>query len=355
MYTREQTRKIKVGNIHIGGGSDIVVQSMTNTPTKDVEATVQQINDLAAMGCQLIRVAVLDQQDALAVKEIKKHISIPLVTDIHFDYKLALTCIESGADKVRINPGNIGSKENVRKVVEACKARNIPIRIGINSGSIEKELLEKYGHCCPEAMIESASKHVDILEELDFHDICLSFKSSNVPMTIATYRLAAEKWNYPLHLGVTEAGTKSYSLVKSSAALGALLYDGIGDTIRVSISDDCKEEIKAGKKLLKAFGLIKNVPDLISCPTCGRTQYDILPIVHEIEDFLETVNADITVAIMGCAVNGPGEAREADIGIAGGHNEGLLFRHGEIIRKIPQDQLVSVLKEEIINYTKNRD
>ena len=255
-----------------------------------------------------------------------------------------------GADKIRLNPGNIGSEENVRKVVEKCKEYNIPIRIGINSGSIEKVLLEKYGHCCAEAMIESAQKHIDILEKLDFHDICLSFKSSNVPMTIEAYRLAAEKWDFPLHLGLTEAGTKDYSLIKSSAALGTLLNDGIGDTIRISISDDSVEEVKAAKKLLKAFGLTSNVPDLVSCPTCGRLQYDSLSVVHEIEEFLETVNKDIKVAIMGCAVNGPGEAREADIGIAGGVSEGILFKHGEVVRKVKQEDLVKVLKEEILNY-----
>ena len=347
MYTREQTRTIKIGNTTIGGQNRVLIQSMCNTPTKDVEATVAQIKELESYGCEIIRVAVLDQQDALAIREIKQQISIPLVADIHFDYKLALTAIEGGVDKVRINPGNIGSKENVAKVVEACQKHHVPIRIGINSGSIEKELLEKYGHCCPEAMIESAQKHIDILEELNFHDICLSFKSSNVPMTIEAYRQAAERWNYPLHLGLTEAGTKDYSLIKSSAALGTLLNDGIGDTIRISISDNCKEEIKAAKKLLKAFDLIDNVPDLVSCPTCGRLQYDVMPIMHEMEEYLETINADIKVAIMGCAVNGPGEARDADIGVAGGINEGIIFKHGEIYKKVPQEELLETLKKEI--------
>lgn len=350
MYTRENTRQIKVGNLTMGGENKVLIQSMTNTKTRNVEATVAQIRQLEDVGCQIIRVAVFNEEDALAVKEIKKQINIPLVCDIHFDYKLAITCIEMGADKIRLNPGNIGSEENVAKVVEKCKQYNVPIRIGINSGSIEKVLLEKYGHCCAEAMIESAQKHIDILEKHDFHDICLSFKSSNVPMTIEAYRLAAQKWNYPLHLGLTEAGTKDYSLIKSSAALGTLLNDGIGDTIRISISDDCVEEIKAAKKLLKAFDLAHNVPDLVSCPTCGRLQYDVLPIVHEIEEFLETVNKDIKVAIMGCAVNGPGESRDADIGIAGGVNEGILFKHGEVVRKVKQEDLVRVLKEEILNY-----
>ena len=350
MYTRENTRQIKVGNLTMGGENKVLIQSMTNTKTRNVEATVAQIRQLEDVGCQIIRVAVFNEEDALAVKEIKKQINIPLVCDIHFDYKLAITCIEMGADKIRLNPGNIGSEENVAKVVEKCKQYNVPIRIGINSGSIEKVLLEKYGRCCAEAMIESAQKHIDILEKHDFHDICLSFKSSNVPMTIEAYRLAAQKWNYPLHLGLTEAGTKDYSLIKSSAALGTLLNDGIGDTIRISISDDCVEEIKAAKKLLKAFDLAHNVPDLVSCPTCGRLQYDVLPVVHEIEEFLETVNKDIKVAIMGCAVNGPGESRDADIGIAGGVNEGILFKHGEVVRKVKQEDLVRVLKEEILNY-----
>lgn len=350
MHTRENTRQIKVGNIVLGGQNKVIIQSMTNTKTKDVAATVAQIKKLESVGCQLIRVAVLDEKDAEAVKDIKSQIDIPLVCDIHFDYKLAIKCIEMGADKIRLNPGNIGSEENVRKVVEKCKEYNIPIRIGINSGSIEKVLLEKYGHCCAEVMIESAQKHIDILEKLNFHDICLSFKSSNVPMTIEAYRLAAEKWDYPLHLGLTEAGTKDYSLIKSSAALGTLLNDGIGDTIRISISDDSVEEVKAAKKLLKAFNLTTNVPDLVSCPTCGRLQYDSLSVVHEIEEFLETVNKDIKVAIMGCAVNGPGEAREADIGIAGGVSEGILFKHGEVVRKVKQEDLVKVLKEEILNY-----
>jgi len=348
MFPREKTRQITVGNLVMGGQNKVIVQSMCNTHTKDIEATIAQIKQLEACGCELIRVAVLDKEDALAIRKIRNNISIPLVADIHFDYHLAVLAAENGADKIRINPGNIGSKENVRAVVEACRKRNIPIRIGINSGSIEKQLLEKYGHCCPEAMIESAQKHIDILEELDFHDICLSFKSSDVRTTIEAYRLASRTWNYPLHLGVTEAGTKDYSLIKSSAALGTLLNDGIGDTIRVSISDDCREEIKAARRLLKAFDLIKGVPDLVSCPTCGRLQYDVLPIMHKTEEFLETVHADIKVAIMGCAVNGPGEAADADIGVAGGKNEGLLFRKGQIIRKVPQEDLFEVLKEEIL-------
>ncbi len=352
MFKRNQTRKINIAGLTLGGSDEVIIQSMCNTPTRDVEATVAQINQLAAAGCQLIRVAVLDETDARSVKAIRERISIPLVCDIHFDYKLALLCLEAGCDKVRINPGNIGSRENVEKVVNACRQRNVPIRIGINSGSIEKILLEKYGHVCPEAMIESAQKHIDILEELDYRDICLSFKSSNVPMTIETYRQAAQRWDYPLHLGLTEAGTKDYSLIKSSAALGALLNDDIGNTIRISISDDPIEEIKAAKKLLKAFDLIHDVPDLVSCPTCGRTQWDFMNVVNEITDYLETVHKDIKVAVMGCAVNGPGEAREADIGVAGGKKEAILFRHGEIIRKFPQEEILAVLKKEIDTFVK---
>ena len=292
--------------------------------------------------------AVYDQEDARAIREIKAQVSVPLVADIHFDYKLALTAIESGVDKIRINPGNIGARENVVAVVNACKQHQVPIRIGINSGSLEKAVLEKYGRPCAEAMIESARKHVEILEELDFHDICLSFKSSDVMLTIEAYRLASEVFPYPLHLGVTEAGTFTSSAIKSSAALGALLMDGLGDTIRVSVSADPVEELRICKQLLRCFNLIDNVPNLVSCPTCGRIQYNMIPIAEEVERFLATINADITVAVMGCAVNGPQEASRADIGIAGGKEEGLLFKKGQLIRKIPQDQIVEVLKEEIL-------
>lgn len=348
MTNRENTRKVKIGNITIGGENKVVIQSMCNTLTKDTEATIKQIKQLENVGCQIIRCSVLDLEDAYALKTIKENISIPLVADIHFDYKLALAAIEAGIDKIRLNPGNIGSKENVRKVVEKCKEKNIPIRIGINSGSIERFVLDKYGKNCPEAMIESAQRHVDILEEMDFHDIILSFKSSDVRLTVETFLIASTIWNYPLHLGVTEAGTKDYSLIKSSAALGELLRKGIGDTIRISISDNPIEEIKACKKLLKAYDLIDKVPDLVGCPTCGRTMYDMLPIIKEVEEFLETIQANIKVAVMGCVVNGPGEARDADIGIAGGIKEGLLFKKGEIIRKVPQEKIVDELKKEIL-------
>lgn len=350
MFTRCDTTKVQIGNITMGGSDEVIIQSMCNTLTKDYQATINQIHQLEKVGCQMIRCSVLDQQDAKCLKIIKDNIHIPLVADIHFDYKLALIAIESGVDKIRINPGNIGSKENVRKVTEKCKEKHIPIRIGINSGSIEKDLLTKYGRVTAQAMIESASKHVDILEQLDFHDIVLSFKSSDVNLTVETYLQAANKWKYPLHLGVTEAGTKAYSLIKSSAALGELLRKNIGNTIRISISDDPVEEIKAAKKLLKCYNLIDNVADLVSCPTCGRTQYNMLEIIKPIEDYLETVNKNIKVAVMGCAVNGPGEAREADIGVAGGINEALLFKKGKVIRKIPQQDIVKELIEEIDKY-----
>ena len=350
MFTRCDTTKVQIGNITMGGSDDVIIQSMCNTLTKDYQATINQIHQLEKVGCQMIRCSVLDQQDAKCLKIIKDNIHIPLVADIHFDYKLALIAIESGVDKIRINPGNIGSKENVRKVTEKCKEKHIPIRIGINSGSIERDLLTKYGKVTAQAMIESASKHVDILEQLDFHDIVLSFKSSDVNLTVETYLQAANKWKYPLHLGVTEAGTKAYSLIKSSAALGELLRKNIGNTIRISISDDPVEEVKAAKKLLKCYNLIDNVADLVSCPTCGRTQYNMLEIIKPIEDYLETVNKNIKVAVMGCAVNGPGEAREADIGVAGGINEALLFKKGKVIRKIPQQDIVKELIEEIDKY-----
>ena len=351
MFTRTQTRKIKVKNLTIGGQNQCIIQSMTNTKTRDVEATVAQCQRLMKAGCQIIRVAITCVEDAQAIAEIKKQIDCPIVADIHFDYKLALACIEAGVDKIRINPGNIGSIENVKKVVEKCKERNIPIRIGINSGSIEKEIIEKYGKVTAEGMLESAQKHIDILESLDFYDTCLSFKASDVMLTIQAYRLAAQRWNYPLHLGVTEAGTLFGSTVKSSAALGTLLADGIGDTIRVSISAEPEDEIKVCKRILKCFDLIDNMPELVSCPTCGRIQYNSLAIIPEIEDFLETIHANIKVAIMGCAVNGPGEAREADIAIAGGKDEGLLIKKGQIIRKVPQSEMVQVLKEEILKMT----
>lgn len=344
---RKLTRCIKIGDKFIGNGYPIVIQSMCNTKTKDVKATVHQILQLEKAGCELVRFSVMDHEDAKAISEIKKQVHIPLVADIHFDYKLAIEAVENGIDKIRLNPGNIGSKENVRKVVEVCKQHHVPIRIGINSGSLEKDIHEKYGKPCVEGMIESARRHVSILEELDFYDIVLSFKSSDVNLCVDVYQEASKVFDYPLHLGVTEAGTLFTSSIKSSVALGILLHEGIGDTIRVSANGDPVNEIMVCKQLLKALGLKKNVANLIACPMCGRTSYDIEAVIKEIEPFLLTIDEDINVAIMGCAVNGPGEAKHADIAIAGGRDEGLLIRKGQIIEKIPASEMVERLKQEI--------
>lgn len=352
MLKRTETRPINVGGVQIGGQERVVIQSMTNTKTKDIESTVKQILELEKAGCEIIRVACLDIEDAKAIKEIKDNIHIPIVADIHFDYKIALQAIKSGVDKVRINPGNIGSKDKVKQVVEACREHNIPIRIGVNSGSLEKDLLEKYGgKPTAKAMIESAKRHIDILEELEFYDIAISLKASNLDLCIEAYEEASKTLKYPLHLGITEAGTAFSGTIKSSIGLGVMLRQGFGDTIRVSLSDNPVEEIKVAKEILKDCGLYKKSPTLVSCPTCGRTQIDLIPIAKEIEKFLQTIEADITVAVMGCAVNGPGEAREADIGIAGGIEEGVLFKKGKIIKKIKQEEIVDVLKEEILNMT----
>ncbi len=352
---REKTRAVQVGKITIGGNDHVVIQSMCNTKTRDVEATVAQIRELAAAGCELVRLAIFDMRDAEAIADIKKQVNIPLVADIHFDYRLALKCIENGIDKIRINPGNIGNIDHTRAVVEACKAKHIPIRIGVNGGSLEKDLLQKYGKPTPEAMVESAMKHAKILEDLDFHDIVISLKSSNTLLTIKAYELAAQTFDYPLHVGVTEAGTALGGTIKSSLGIGTLLYEGIGNTIRVSLSDNPVEEIRVAKILLKELGLTKGVPTLVSCPTCGRIQYDMIPIAKEMEKFLNGIHADITVAVMGCAVNGPGEARNADIAIAGGVGEGLLIRHGEIIRKVKQEDMLDVLKQEVLKMVNEMD
>ena len=352
MIKRNETRPIFVNGLQIGGQNKVVIQSMCNTKTKNVEETVKQILKLEELGCELVRVACLDIEDAKAIKEIKEKIHIPIVADIHFDYKIALQAIESGVDKIRINPGNIGDEEKTRAVVEKCKEHKIPIRIGVNAGSLEKELLEKYGHPCSDAMIDSARRHVEILEKLDFYDIAISLKASNLDMCIEAYEKAAEVFKYPLHLGVTEAGTAFGGAIKSSIGLGVLLREGIGDTIRVSLSDDPVEEIPVAKEILKNCNLYNKSPKLVSCPTCGRIQYDMIPIAKEMEKFLQGIEANITVAIMGCAVNGPGEAREADIGIAGGVNEGLLFKKGEIVRKVKQEEILEVLKSEIIKMIK---
>ena len=337
-----------VGNVQIGGQNKVVIQSMCNTKTKDVKSTVEQILELEKAGCEIIRVAALDIEDAKAIKEIKKQIHIPIVADIHFDYKIALEAISSGVDKVRINPGNIGNEEKVRRVVDKCKEKNIPIRIGVNAGSLEKDLLEKYGKPTAKAMVESAMRHVEILENLDYKEYLISLKASNLDLCIESYEEAAKTFNCPLHLGITESGTEFSGTVKSSIGLGYMLRNGIGDTMRVSLSDNPVKEIKVAKEILKDCNLYNKVPTLIACPTCGRTQIDLIPIAKEVEEFLNEIESNITVAVMGCAVNGPGEAREADIGIAGGIKEGLLFKKGKIIKKIPQDQIVKVLKEEII-------
>ena len=349
---RKNTRKVMVGNVQIGGQDKVVIQSMCNTKTKDVEATVKQILDLEKVGCEIIRVACLDMEDAKAIKKIKERIHIPIVADIHFDYKIALEAIESGVDKVRINPGNIGSEEKVKAVVDKCKEKHIPIRIGVNAGSLEKDLLEKYGKPTAEAMIESARRHVEILEKLDFKDYLISLKASNLDLCIKSYELASKEFDCPLHLGITEAGTEFSGTVKSSIGLGVMLREGIGDTVRVSLSDDPVKEIKVAKEILKDCNLYKKTPTLIACPTCGRTQIDLIPIAKEVEEFLQTIESDITVAVMGCVVNGPGEAREADIGIAGGVNEGMLFKKGKTIKKVPQEKIVETLKEEILNMIK---
>ena len=354
MYNRQETRPIFVKDVQIGGQNKVVIQSMCNTKTKDVDATVEQILKLENVGCEIIRVACLDIEDAKAIKEIKKRIHIPIVADIHFDHKIALEAIESGVDKIRINPGNIGDEEKVKAVVDGCKKNNIPIRIGVNGGSLEKELLEKYGSPCSDAMVESAKRHVEILEKLDFYDIAISLKASNLDMCIEAYEKAAKEFKYPLHLGITEAGTAFSGTIKSSIGLGILLKQGIGDTLRVSLSDDPVEEIIVCKEILKNCNLFNKSPKLVSCPTCGRIQYDLIPIAKEIEKFLQGIEADITVAIMGCGVNGPGEAREADIGIAGGVGEGLLFKKGEIVRKIKEENMVEELKQEILEMIKDK-
>ncbi|OUO12241.1 flavodoxin-dependent (E)-4-hydroxy-3-methylbut-2-enyl-diphosphate synthase [Flavonifractor sp. An4] len=337
------TRQILVGGVPVGGGAPVTIQSMTNTRTEDVTATVNQILRLEEAGCQIIRVAVPDMAAAKAVGAIKARIHIPLVVDIHFDYKLALACVEEGCDAVRINPGNIGGEDRVKAVAEACKARHLPIRIGVNGGSLEKPLLAKYGGVTPEALVESAFGHIALLEQYDFHDICVSLKSSSVVTTMAAYKLMSGKSDYPLHLGVTETGTTRMGTIKSAIGIGGLLALGIGDTLRVSLSADPVEEVYAAKDILKALGMAANEPNLVSCPTCGRTRIDLIDLAHQVEDRLKEVHKPITVAVMGCVVNGPGEAAAADVGIAGGQGEGLLFRKGEIVKKVPQEQLVDEL------------
>lgn len=337
------TKQIMVGGVSIGGGAPVTIQSMTNTRTDDVEATLHQIRTLAAAGCEIIRVAVPDMAAAKAVGKIKEGSPIPVVVDIHFDYKLALEAIAAGADKVRINPGNIGGADHVKAVAQACARRGVPIRIGVNGGSLEKPLLAKYGGVCPEAMVESAFGHIQLLNQFDFDDICVSLKSSSVPMTMKAYQLMSQASNYPLHIGVTEAGTVRMGTLKSAVGIGGLLALGIGDTMRVSLSADPVEEVYAAKEILKAAGVRREGAELVSCPTCGRTRIDLIALANEVEERLKTVDKPITVAVMGCVVNGPGEASAADCGIAGGVGEGLLFKKGQIVKKVPQEQLVEEL------------
>ncbi len=346
-FKRKNTRPIVAGGVKIGGGAPITVQSMANTDTRNASSTIDQIKRLEEAGCEIIRVAVPDLEAAEAFRTIKKAIGIPLVADIHFDYRLALECIKNGTDKIRINPGNIGGRDRVMKVVEEAKPRGIPIRIGVNSGSVEKHILEKYGGVTAEGMVESAIDHARILEECDFYDIAISIKASTVPMTIEAYRLISQKCDYPLHIGVTEAGTLFGGTVKSAAGLGCLLAEGIGDTLRVSLTGDPAEEVKVGLELLKAMGLRRTGVEFVSCPTCGRTRIDLIKVANEVEQRLAGCKKHIRVAVMGCAVNGPGEAREADIGIAGGDGVALIFRKGEIVKKVPQDRIVEELMAEI--------
>ena len=341
------TRRIQVGAVPVGGGAAVSIQSMCNTPTEDVNATVRQIQRLEQAGCEIVRVAVPTEEAARAIPSIKAAIHIPLVADIHFDYRLALLCVDGGVDKIRINPGNIGSKDRVRAVADACRERGIPIRVGVNGGSLEKDLVQKYGGVTAEALAESALGHVRLLEECGFGDICISVKCSRVPVNMAAYELLHEKVDYPLHLGVTEAGTPEMGVLKSAIGIGGLLCRGIGDTLRVSLTADPVEEVVAAKRILQACGLRQTGPDLIACPTCGRTKYDMLPIAREVERRLKSCDKPITVAVRGCVVNGPGEASAADVGIAGGKGEGLLFAKGKVLRKVPEERLVDALFEEI--------
>ena len=341
------TKQITVGGVALGGGAPVTIQSMCNTKTEDAAATAAQIRALEDAGCEIVRVTVPTMEAARAISAIKERISIPLVADIHFDHRLAVEAAVRGADKIRINPGNIGGEENVKAVVDACRARRIPIRIGVNGGSLEKALLAKYGKVTPEALVESAMGHIRLLENFDFTDICVSVKSSDVPLNMAAYRLLHECVDYPLHLGVTEAGTPSMGLIKSAIGIGGLLCEGIGDTVRVSLTADPVEEVYAARRILQACGIRRSGVNLVSCPTCGRTGYNMIPIAEELEKRLAGCSKKITVAVMGCVVNGPGEASAADIGIAGGEGEGLIFRKGKVLYKVPQEKLVDALLKEI--------
>lgn len=349
---RENTKVVQIGNRKIGGGNPIAIQSMTNTKTEDVEATVAQIEELTKAGCEIIRCAVPTMEAAKALGEIKKRISIPLVADIHFDYRLAIAAMEHGADKIRINPGNIGSKENIKAVVEKAKEKNIPIRVGVNSGSLEKEYLEKYGKVTAQGIVESAMAKVKMIEEFDYHNLVISIKSSNVPMCIEAHQELAKATNYPIHIGITESGTLFSGTIKSSVGLGILLYQGIGDTMRVSLTGNPVEEIKAAKMMLKSLGLRKGGIEIVSCPTCGRTQIDLIGLANAVEEMTADFDLNIKVAVMGCVVNGPGEAKEADIGVAGGKGEGLIIKKGEIIRKVKEEELLDTLRYELENWGK---
>ncbi|MEF2953555.1 MAG: flavodoxin-dependent (E)-4-hydroxy-3-methylbut-2-enyl-diphosphate synthase [Blautia sp.] len=349
MY-REHTKVIQIGDRKIGGGNPVLIQSMTNTRTEDVEATVRQILALEAAGCEIIRCTVPTQEAAEAIREIKKQIHIPLVADIHFDYKMAIAAMENGADKIRINPGNIGGAEKIKAVVDVAKARKIPIRVGVNSGSLEKELVEKYHGVTAQGLVESALDKVKIIEDLGYDNLVISIKSSDVMMCVKAHELLAEQTNYPLHVGITEAGTVYSGNIKSAVGLGIILYEGIGDTIRVSLTGDPLEEIKSAKRILKTLNLRKGGVEVVSCPTCGRTQIDLIGLANQVETMVQEFPLDIKVAVMGCVVNGPGEAKEADIGIAGGKGEGLLIKKGEIVKKVPENQLLEVLREELSNW-----
>ena len=349
MY-REHTKTIKIGNQVIGGGHPVLIQSMTNTKTEDVAATVAQILTLEKAGCQIIRCAVPTMEAARALGEIKKQIHIPLVADIHFDYKLAIAAMENGADKIRINPGNIGSRERIQAVVDVAKERQIPIRVGVNSGSLEKELVEKYHGVTAEGLVESALDKVKIIEDIGYDQLVISIKSSDVLMCAKAHELIAQKTDYPLHVGITEAGTLFSGNIKSAVGLGIILYQGIGDTIRVSLTGDPSEEVKSAKRILKTLGLRNGGIEVVSCPTCGRTQIDLIGLANKVEDMVQDIPLDIKVAVMGCVVNGPGEAKEADIGIAGGKGVGLLIKKGEIIKKVPEDQLLETLRDELLHW-----
>ncbi len=347
MYNRKLTREVKIGNAKIGGNNPILIQSMCNTDTNDVRATVKQIHELEKEGCEIVRIAVKDLEASEKVGQIKEQINIPLVCDVHFDYRIAIRCMELGADKIRINPGNIGSIENTKKVVKMAKEKNIPIRVGVNSGSVEKSLIKKYGMVTPSAIVESAMNHVKILESLDFHDIIISIKASSVPFTLQAYEEISKLVDYPLHLGITESGTLKGGTIKSSVGIGSILSRGIGDTIRVSLTDEPIHEIDVAKNILSSLEIRNFGATIVSCPTCGRTEINLIKIAKEVEEICKSVKKDIKIAVMGCVVNGPGEAREADIGIAGGKGEGLIFKNGEIIKKVKEENLLEELLNEI--------